>query len=123
MKINKLKNIILKIILYSQIHHTIVNLQIMDIAILEKKNIKNYQNVLKKQKITICRIPSSKVSKPNGCEDLIGELCKINPEFEDASQSIKRTQDIIPAHLGGYRDEELHKKILKFKKKNITLNI
>lgn len=71
---------------------------------------KALNTILKKQKITICRIPSSKVSKPNGCEDLIGELCKINPEFENASQSIKRTQDIIPAHLGGYRDEELHKK-------------
>ena len=67
-------------------------------------------SVLKKQKITLCRIPSSKVSKASGCDDLIKELCRINPEFEDASQSIKRTQNIIPAHLGGQRDEELHKK-------------
>ena len=52
----------------------------------------------------------SKVSKPNGCEDLIRELCRINTEFEDASQSIKRTQDIIASHLGGPRNEELHKK-------------
>lgn len=70
---------------------------------------KALNTILKKQKITLCRIPSSKISKPNGCEDLIRELCRINPEFEDASQSIKRTHDIIPAHLGGYRDEELHK--------------
>lgn len=71
---------------------------------------KALNNILKKQKITLCRIPSSKVSKTNGCEDIIRELCKINPEFEDASQSIKRTEDIVSAHLGGKRNEELHKK-------------
>lgn len=71
---------------------------------------KALNTILKKQKITICRIPSSKVSKSNGCEDLIRELCRINPKFEDASQSIKRTQDIIASHLGGPRNEELHKK-------------
>ena len=71
---------------------------------------KALNTILKKQKITLCRIPSSKVSKASGCDDLIKELCRINPEFEDASQSIKRTQNIVPAHLGGRRDEELHKK-------------
>ena len=44
---------------------------------------KALNTILKKQKITLCRIPSSKVSKPNGCEDLIRELCRINPELED----------------------------------------
>ena len=65
-------------------------------------------SILKKQILTLCRIPSSKKDKVNGCDDLIEELCKLNPEFINGSKSIQRTKDIKAAHLGGKRDMAMH---------------
>lgn len=69
---------------------------------------KALNNILKKQILTLCRIPSSKKDKVNGCDDLIEELCKLNPEFINGSKSIQRTKDIKAAHLGGKRDMAMH---------------
>lgn len=69
---------------------------------------KALNSILKKQILTLCRIPSSKKDKVNGCDDLIEELCKLNPEFINGSKSIQRTKDIKAAHLGGKRDMAMH---------------